>query len=370
MATADLQLQDQLALVSSLYGPGTINCWYLTTLSVLVSWTLHPQKRMSGSIDIDLIAILTLPAVAAGHLISQVREILNQATIVRPDSSADGKFLQSVAAIEAPFNVTETFMLISVILFIVPAWAFCIRRAILVALIRLLCFAAECYIHLSEFKNLGLRYKPRGSADNYPVFSRLFVADYAWLLIANLVMLSLCGLISAAVAFFMLLPSRTTPSDSRQDIERINEATPREGLPFRFGAPALEVSYSFGTTRGTPPSWRYREKSVRWITMVTTLFLPVSFVLSLLPLAWHSNSHRDFASATTSSTRLGRDLFPRTACSISDLDQVVAAVAGATILGFSIYSVAKAYYKIWSLRRTTSGPTNTELRGSGTHSVS
>src|SRR6201999_2905001 len=66
---------DQFSLVSPLYGPGSMLCWYLTTLSVLLSWMLHPHKRASGSIDVDLVAVLTLPAVAAGHLIVLFRSI-------------------------------------------------------------------------------------------------------------------------------------------------------------------------------------------------------------------------------------------------------------------------------------------------------
>jgi hypothetical protein len=65
-------IADLYSLVSSLYGPGTTACWYLTALSYHASWTLHPKKRMSGSIDTDFIALLTFPTVAAGHLISQV----------------------------------------------------------------------------------------------------------------------------------------------------------------------------------------------------------------------------------------------------------------------------------------------------------
>lgn len=68
MATADSGGANRFVKVSSLYGPGTIAAWYFTVLSVLVSWTLHPRKRKSGSIDVDLVATLTLPAVAVGHL--------------------------------------------------------------------------------------------------------------------------------------------------------------------------------------------------------------------------------------------------------------------------------------------------------------
>lgn len=370
MATADPELHNRFALVSSLYGPGTITCWYLTTLSVLVSWTLHPRKRKSGSIDVDLIAVLTLPAVAAGHLVSQVRGFLNQDKTAQISSRADWKYLQSVSAIEASFNVTETFMAISVILFIVAVWMFCIRRAIFVALVGLLCFTVECYIHFSEFMELGLRYEPGMSAGNYPAFSRLFVADFAGLVMAILVTLSLCGLISAVIALFMLVPSRKPSSNSRQDIERVNEAGPRGRMPFRFGAPAVEVTRSAETTYGTRLPGRSEHLYLRAITMATSLFLPMTFVLSLLPLVWHSTQYHTVTSATTSfwqmldeyAIRLVRDFYPRTACSTSDLDQVVAAAAGATVLGFSVYSVAKAYYKIWKAKRTPlSEPTGTEL---------
>ena len=383
MALAPSQPQSQLALVSSLYGPGTITCWYLTTLSVLVSWTLHPQKRKSGSIDVDLIAVLTLPAVAAGHLVSQFRGFLHQdGRIVRgvsSSSSVDGTYLQSIAAIEAPFNVTETFMAISVIMFIVASWMFCIRRAIFVGFIGLLCFTVECSIHFSRFTDLGLRYRPGVSADGYPAFSRFFVADFAGLVIAILVILSLCGVISAAIAFYMLLPPKTASSGPRHDAEGGNEAALGSRTPSRSRAPVVEATRSVETRHGAQLRWKSGDSSLRAMTMVTILFLPLSFVASVLPLTWPSTSHQDPASATASPWqtldetvhRLGRNLLPRTACSITDLDQGVAAAAGATVLGFSVYSVAKAYYKIWSIRRTTpTEPTGTELSRIENHPVS
>ena len=319
----------------------------------------------------DLIAVLTLPTVAAGHLVSQFRGFLHEHRTVRASGSVDdGKYLQSIAAIEAPFNVTETFMAISVIMFIVAAWMFCIRRAILVGLIGLLCFTVECAIHFSNFTDLGLQYRPGISADDHPAFSRFFVADFAGLVIAILVILSLCGVISAAIACYMLLPPKTASSGPRPDVEGANEAAPGARTPLGSDASVVEATRSVETTHETQLRRTPGESSLSSITWVTTLFLPLSFVASVLPLAWPSTSRQDSASATASPWqtldesvhRLGRNLFPRTACSVTDLDQGVTAAAGATVLGFSIYSVAKAYYKIWSARRTTTPvPTDTEL---------
>lgn len=106
MAPADPGSGDRFSQVSSLYGHGTIAAWCLTILSVLVSWTLHPSKRKSGTIDMDLLAALTLPAVAAGHLMFQARFLLDGKLY---DDNANGwGFLQFIAATEAPFVVTET----------------------------------------------------------------------------------------------------------------------------------------------------------------------------------------------------------------------------------------------------------------------
>ena len=343
MATAQSQLQNRLALVSSLYGPGTITCWYLTILSVLLSWTLHPRKRKSGSIDVDLIAILTLPAVAAGHLVSQVQALLNQDKTIRASSSADLKYIQSVAAIEASFNVTETFMAISVILFVVATWTFCVRRAVFVALVGLLCFTIESYIHFSEVRNLGLQYSRPDvyGSGNHTTFTRYFVADFASLVIIILATLSFCSLIGAAIAICMLRSPRMPSSRSQQDTERVNEVVPRERITFTY-------------------------------PMLTTAFLPVSLVASLMPPILHRINYRTATSATMSfwqtlghhASRLARDFFPRTGYSITDLDQAVAAAAGVTVLGFSVYSMAKAPYKTRNSKRHMSpGPAGIELSG-------
>lgn len=87
--------------------------------------------------------------------------------------------------------------------------------------------------------DLDLRYEP-GVSDNYSAFNRFFVADFAALVPAILVVLSLCGLISTAIAFCMLLPHSTASSGTRQDVERGNGATCRERRPPRFDAPAIQ----------------------------------------------------------------------------------------------------------------------------------
>lgn len=335
MAAAPSQPQSQLALVSSLYGPGTISCWYLTTLSILVSWTLHPQKRKSGSIDVDLIAVLTLPAVAAGHLVFQCRGYLRQDRTLQASGSVYEKDLQSIAAIEAPWSVTVTFMAISLILFIIAMWTFCIRRAILVGLIGLLCligllyFAVEGSFHFC-FTDFGLPYRP----------GILVIEILLLILLLVLLILPLGTVISTALALYTLPPSKTALSGPRQDVEGSNEASPRARMAY-----------------GTPLRRDSAEVASRRSAIAIALSVTLGFLVSQQSSMSSSTSHPDCRSRN-----FFPRLFPRTACSITDLDQGVAAAAGATVLGFSVYSIAKVYYKIWSTRRTTPTElTDTEL---------
>jgi hypothetical protein len=145
IAASCFQPGSQLALVSSLYGPGTMICWYLTVLAVLISWTMHPRKRKSGSIDVDLVAVCTLPAVAAGHIAWQLRRLAAQNIRTEVRRKDDLQYAQTLAAIEAPFNVTETFLVISTYLLLVARSLVCIRRAIFVATMQLLCCSVYRY---------------------------------------------------------------------------------------------------------------------------------------------------------------------------------------------------------------------------------
>jgi hypothetical protein len=341
------------ALVSSLYGPGTIACWYLTILSVLVSWTLHPRKRKSGSIDVDLIAILTLPTVAAGHLISQV-SMLMHSYVNSPGFGIEvDQYAQSIAATEAPFSIIESFMPISVILFLVAVWMFCLRRAISVAIVGLLCLATECYIHFSSFKELGIRYKPLGpKSDDIPAFSRSFVADFTSLIIAILAILAIF-IFGTLTIITHVLCSRRAP----RGIRRAGQGRPDENPE----ASQEAVETSRPTTEGNPPNafrvgtrlTQSEETEIlmgdfHLLTGFGMIFLPVTAMLSMGP------GVVDVVQFTTVWSHLkifAGHFYPHSSNSFSDLDQAVATAAGATVLGFSIYSVANARYEMQSSRQ-------------------
>ena len=149
MADANSAVPGRYDLVSSLYGPGTTACWYLTSMSCLVSWMLHPKKRKSGSLDSDFIAVLTFPAVAAGHLISQLHEYPSDKAVLL--TTNDPNMLKRIAAIEAPLNITENFMTLFVLMFIVAVYFRCVKRAVCLAFVGAVSFTAESYLFFTTW---------------------------------------------------------------------------------------------------------------------------------------------------------------------------------------------------------------------------
>ena len=342
---------DVYATVSSLYGPGTVSCWYLTTLSVLTSWTLHPHKRKSNSIDIDLIATLTFPVVAAGHLISQARLLLSQQHAL-DHTEPPHSVAAAAAAIEAPFVIVEIFMQISVILFLIAAWRRAFRRLMVTGVVGLLCFAVECYIQFSTFQSLDLRH--HREARPHVTFQRYFVADFTTITIAITVLLAVVSLSSTAVAVVYASLARRNRQHEQPRPSR-NES--RSGDRAASQATSATATHEIETARvealDHAPKSRAIEHQTRLMTYMSTLVLPVSFLLSLLPTAM-LGSNAAMLGSNVLRTWLRTTFFPRTSLYIRDLDQAVAVAAGATILAFNLYSVMKAHYKMLSAEDASS----------------
>ncbi len=322
----------------------------------------------------DLVATLTLPAVAAGHVMLQAR-LLSHYKV--DDDNGNGRgLIQLIAATEAPFIVTETLRRSVAFYFFVAAWMLCIRRAIVVALIGLQCFVVECYVHFFNYAGLDFWYRPSTLAKNYSAFTRLFVADFIDLVVTIIVVMKLLAVMTGLVVISMLLNSKKESSSSGQNIERFSHPQAnlnvRENLRFStLVAPTRShieattvVGRSVLTTQARQLDSRGRfqrlemnhNRHLHFVTIVSTLFLPLSFVASLGPIFWHSTWDHSKTSTEVSlgervkefAVRFARYFFPRTACFITDLDQAIAAVAEVTALRFSIYSVTKAYHKIWT----------------------
>jgi hypothetical protein len=318
MADANSAVPGRYDLVSSLYGPGTTACWYLTSMSCLVSWMLHPKKRKSGSLDSDFIAVLTFPAVAAGHLISQLHEYPSDKAVLL--TTNDPNMLKRIAAIEAPLNITENFMTLFVLMFIVAVYFRCVKRAVCLAFVGAVSFTAESYLFFTTWS--------AGVSQQNINLSRPFLFNFAAIFFVSLVVLVILVLLvlGLLVIFYFKQSFRTT----------LMTSTPDEGEALRI----------YRQENQDP----YEDICLRAISKLTHILLPnclfsVAFPLIHDRLATHSASLSTFIHSSAS--RLFRDLYPRTNVSVTDLDQAVAILAGATILGFGLYGIANAQYEKW-----------------------
>ena len=311
----------------------------------------------------DLIATLILPTVAAGHVILQAHGSIRQLF-----EAQDLRLIQAVAAIEAPFIIVETFMALSAILFLIAAWMVNIRRASLVAVTGLLCFVVECDVHFSDFASFRLQYRPESGPTDFPTFTRRFVADFNGLIVAILITLSSVVVCSISMVGVLSIFSPGKPSASCQDSERTQQTheVPMATIPHSHQNTSTQATNTqedgFDDTPRVLPrtlqilendSLQIREQKNRALasfTAISVFFLPLPFFASMFPTAWNSAQAFDKGTSLWRAlqgfvTVFMRDFFPRSNCSILDLDQAVAAAAGATVLVFRIYSVAKVCHK-------------------------
>ena len=332
MSSTEATQSDKYTLVSSFYGPGAVVGWYLTALACLISYSLHPRKRRRDSITVDLIAVLTFPAIAAADLINKVRPYPKEGAVS----------VQNAASIEATLIVTETFLTIDVILFLLAVGFRCVRRPCLLATVGLFCFSAECYVYFSPFADLGVGQR----------FDRPFLINFGIILFSVMAVLIICVICALGLVTLFFSVHRHEPR--ARPSEREVEATGRE-REREVEAARKDWKQDFRDSRNAFA-----------LTRITVIFLPCTFVLSVFPL--FSEVLVDLPSQflpwiRTAASRIAHGLIPISNTSIKELDQAVALLAGATVLGFSLYSTADAYYQAWlSKTRATTEQPGIELR--------
>ncbi|KAK4455158.1 hypothetical protein QBC34DRAFT_108724 [Podospora aff. communis PSN243] len=135
----------RFSLVSSLYGPGNILCWFFLILSVLVSWRWNPAHAKHDTITADFITVLCMPVVSVGHFIHLVwscrtQDVAGLKAILTADYLAA---IEMVAAIEAPLTVCEDFIACASILCFFAWRRGHKRRLLLVGGVGVLCWVVE-----------------------------------------------------------------------------------------------------------------------------------------------------------------------------------------------------------------------------------
>ena len=325
MSSTEVTQSDEYALVSSFYGPGAVVGWYLTALACVISFSLHPRKRIRDLITVDLIAVLTFPTVAAADLIVQVRSY--------PRDGRCTTWTPNAVSIEAALIVTENFLAIDVVLFLSAVVFKCMRRACLLAIVGLFCFSAVCYVYFSPF----VRKVIEQNGDRGRPFL-LNCGDLLSVVIAGLLIYVISA--TSLIALFFLMPLLQPHG---QQSERDIEATRRD--------------------------WERDFKQSNYakvLTMISVRFVPVICGQYLSPLfmeALMSWPFQDSPWICIARSRIAHSLIPSSNTSVKELDQAVTILTGASVLAFSLYSTVDAYYQAWlSKTRATTEQPGIELR--------
>ena len=338
MSSTSAPQSNQYALVSSFYGPGAVVGWYLTALACLVSFSLHPRKRICDSITADLIAVLTFPTVAAVDLITQARSYPKEGFTLE----------QSAASIEATLLVTEKFLAIDKLFFLWILRFQCVRRACLLATVGLFCFSAECYVLLSfSERSPGCDQLRFGVEEISPATG------------------------GKAETKFELLNGKILTSDGKavsNGKALISVMAVLFVCMIRALSPIAIFFSMFIPKPHARPSERdfKRSHSANALTIIIWFSLPCVCVATMFPLSsnvfiWVAGESTVWIRTTAS--RTAHDLIPKSNTSVKELDQAVAILAGASVLGFSLYSTADTYYKAWlSKTRAITQQRGTELR--------
>jgi hypothetical protein len=188
----------------------------------------------------------------------------------------------------------------------------CFKRTFTIGMVGLACYLAECYAHVVVLPDLG----PTTN------FRRSFAAK------SKAVLVGISTAVAAGLArLFFLRRSRLSPP-----------APPDE--PSVDWANMAYMRYSYGSQTG-----------IRLLAYFMVFGLP-----GILGVPWFLTSLNYTSMNTLQRVGLWQWIhamscnilllfFPRTGSSLSDLDQVVSALGGATVLGFSLYRVANSWYK-------------------------
>lgn len=143
---------DRYEKVSSIYGPGSVCCWFLSACSVFVSWTLHPVSRDDDSITYDFITILAYAAVAGGHAIAQLFQFRGQ--LYKLLTSRDIEILKYSSALEASVTIWKAFFWIFLSLWPIALARRQKKRFICFLAVSHLPFAVQVCLHLVLRRNL------------------------------------------------------------------------------------------------------------------------------------------------------------------------------------------------------------------------
>lgn len=233
---------DEFSKVNPLYGIGTITGWYLTLLGLFITWIFHPEKRWRNAISVDLIVVVTLPLVAAGHLTHSMWHQL--AWRLQNDDGGDVRWDMARRANQfaafAPFTLLRAFQMWGSVVLLNPGlFLYGVNRALLIyAAVMVTNNIQLVYAHMFS---LGTKIAPF----KHPDGNELVVGDWTFAIIIDVVVMLVP--ILGAVIFCSKFPK------DLNDAEETEEESIVGGFIY-FGVLWTNFKFYMVTAKGSSPT--------------------------------------------------------------------------------------------------------------------
>lgn len=320
MASPDTDDESRYSSVSSFYGPGAVGGWYLTVLACLISFGVYRGRR-TGSITPDLIAALAIPTIASAHLILQVHSLTK---LIADPGHGQSELAQIAASTEASLVLVEDFCVPAILLYLFALRFRTLKRGLLVAIIGLFVFSAKCYVAFSR--------SSRHELERY--LKRPFMFSVEGMLISVIALLLILNVLAVGLVVLFFSLHRTSSAAVTANAENGRTAsTPHEAL--RTKKAVLVQAFK-------------RSTESEWIAIISIFILPLTGLASVVPLSFLT--FQDLPGSVLSwiraaASHIMHGIIPKSDTSIQELDQAVALLAGASVLGFTLYSTAQDLYR-------------------------
>ncbi|KAH7247457.1 uncharacterized protein BKA55DRAFT_571880 [Fusarium redolens] len=335
---------ERFSLVASFYGPGNITSWLCMVISVFVTWCFNTQYRRKDSINTDLIFVLVVPGVAAGHVIYMIffSGVVEHQPAQELFTSSDSQIVQHAAAAEAALNVCETFSAVAVLLVFISMCHGHLKRTLAVVVVGLLAFSTEAVVFVQT----------RGVRVSDSNLTRPFLFNFFEVMVSLLIFLGVWLSAFGIMVLWLRLRTIDTPEEQiyRESADSQLEMDIRSTLRSQVGD--INSTLMWGNQLQAVETLQLGEtdsldqRVMMPLTMVSMVFLPLSLLVTLASMSFPT---RIFGATSfiSSPSWAALVLFfvPKSATSITELDQIVSVCIGSTALLFSVWEAFKSQRK-------------------------
>ncbi|KAF5696585.1 hypothetical protein FMUND_15650 [Fusarium mundagurra] len=334
---------ERFSLVASFYGPGNIASWLCMVVSVLTTWCLNAEHRRKDSISADLVVVLAVPGVAAGHAIYMLFfGNLKHESILHLFTSADSEVVKHAAAAEAALDVCETFSAIALLLVFVSMYFGHLKRTLAVVAVGLLAFSTEAVVFTQM----------RGVSVSDTNLTRPFLFNFFEVMVSLVVFVAVWLTVFSSLIMSLQLGIVEEPEEEIEMESVDTELEIEVGEALRGQAIDMDSAVRWENQQQSARALQLTEEDARHgnpmrsLTLLSVFSLPFLFVASLASLSTPLGILGETSSAPSPNSGASVLFFvPRTTTDITELDQMVSLCVGIITLLFSLWDTFKSQKK-------------------------